>query len=204
MKFVTSMRVAALAMLTVFSTLVLAQNAPAGAVVVQKEKGAVRAAKTVVVQGAILAIDQQSRRVTIKGGGGNELSLLAGPEVKNFSQLKVGDIVTMNIIQSLALELKKGGTELRQRTESTDTVQAKPGEKPMGGEASSVRIIADVTAVNRKTGMVTLRGPERTLDLQVKDQAMLKDIAVGDQVEANYVEATVISVKGAKPSKAGK
>lgn len=198
MKFVTSMRVAALAMLTVFSTLVLAQNAPAGAVVVQKEKGAVRAAKTVVVQGAILAIDQQSRRVTIKGGGGNELSLLAGPEVKNFSQLKVGDIVTMNIIQSLALELKKGGTELRQRTESTDTVQAKPGEKPMGGEASSVRIIADVTAVNRKTGMVTLRGPERTLDLQVKDQAMLKDIAVGDQVEANYVEATVISVKGAK------
>ena len=198
MKFVTSMRVAALAMLTVFSTLVLAQNAPAGAVVVQKEKGAVRAAKTVVVQGAILAIDQQSRRVMIKGGGGNELSLLAGPEVKNFSQLKVGDIVTMNIIQSLALELKKGGTELRQRTESTDTVQAKPGEKPMGGEASSVRIIADVTAVNRKTGMVTLRGPERTLDLQVKDQAMLKDIAVGDQVEANYVEATVISVKGAK------
>ena len=198
MKFVTSMRVAALAMLTVFSTLVLAQNAPAGAVVVQKEKGAVRAAKTVVVQGAILAIDQQSRRVTIKGGGGNELSLLAGPEVKNFSQLKVGDIVTMNIIQSLALELKKGGTELRQRTESTDTVQAKPGEKPMGGEASSVRIIADVTAVNRKTGMVTLRGPERTLDLQVKDQAMLKDITVGDQVEANYVEATVISVKGAK------
>ena len=198
MKFVTSMRVAALAMLTVFSTLVLAQNAPAGAVVVQKEKGAVRAAKTVVVQGAILAIDQQSRRVTIKGGGGHELSLLAGPEVKNFSQLKVGDIVTMNIIQSLALELKKGGTELRQRTESTDTVQAKPGEKPMGGEASSVRIIADVTAVNRKTGMVTLRGPERTLDLQVKDQAMLKDIAVGDQVEANYVEATVISVKGAK------
>ena len=198
MKFVTSMRVAALAMLTVFPTLVVAQNAPAGAVVVQKEKGAVRAAKTVVVQGAILAIDQQSRRVTIKGGGGNEVSLLAGPEVKNFAQLKVGDIVTMNVVQSLALELKKGGTELRQRTESSDTVQAKPGEKPMGGEASSVRIIADVTAVNRKTGMVTLRGPERTLDLQVKDQAMLKDIAVGDQVEANYVEATVISVKGAK------
>lgn len=192
------------AVLAVVPTLVFAQIAPTGAVVVQKEKGAVRVGKTVMLQGAITAIDQESRRVTIKGGSGNELSMVAGPEVKNFAQLKVGDIVTLNVIQSLALELKKGGTELRQRTEGTDTAQAKPGEKPMAGEASTVRVIADVTAVNRKTGMVTLRGPQRTLDLQVKDKAMLKDIAVGDQVEANYVEATVISVKGAKPAKAAK
>lgn len=192
------------AVLAVVPTLVLAQVAPTGAVVVQKEKGAVRAAKTVILQGAITAIDQQSRRVTIKGGSGNELSLLAGPEVKNFAQLKVGDIVTLNVIQSLALELKKGGTELRQRVESSDAAQAKPGEKPMAGEATSVRIIADVTAVNEKTGMVTLRGPERTLDLQVKDKTMLKDIDVGDQVEATYVEATVISVKGATPAKSVK
>lgn len=192
------------AVLAVVPTLVSAQVAPTGAVVVQKEKGAVRAAKSVVLQGAITAIDQESRQLTIKGGSGNEYSFIAGPEVKNFAQLKVGDIVTLNVIQSLALELKKGGTELRQRSESTDTVQAKPGEKPMGGEANTVRVIADVTAVNRKTGMVTLRGPQRTLDLQVKDKAMLKDIAVGDQVEANYVEATVLSVKGAKPGSAQK
>ena len=201
MKYLVSV---VLAVLAILPTLAQAQNTPAGVAVVERDKGAVRATRAVAAQGTITAIDQETRHITIKGGSGDELTLVAGPEVKKFAQLKVGDIVTLNVIQSLALELKKGGTELRQRTESSDTVQAKPGEKPMGGEAMSVRVIADVTAVNRKTGMVTLRGSERTLDLQVKDKAMLKDIAVGDQVEANYVEATVISVKGAKPSKAGK
>ena len=198
MKFKLSMLVAVLAALP---TLSLAQMAPTGTTVVMKEKGAVRSAESVVMQGRIIAIDQESRRVTIKGGSGKELSFVAGPEVKNFAQLKVGDIVTMNVIQSLALELKKGGQELRQRVESGETVSAQPGQKPMGGESMTVRIIADVTAVNRKTGMVTLRGPQRTLDLKVKDKTMLKDIAVGDQVEATFVEATVISVRAAKPAK---
>jgi Cu/Ag efflux protein CusF len=201
MKYLISML---LAVFSVLPTLALAQSAPAGAVLIEKEKGVVRGAESIVLQGVITAIDQETRHVTIKGGSGKEVSLLAGPEVKNFAQLKVGDMVTLNFVQSLALELKKGGTALRERVEGSETVRSEPGEKPMGGEARSVRVIADVTAVNRKTGMVTLRGPERTLDLKVKDKAMLKDIAVGDQVEANYVEATVISVSPPKPAKAVK
>ncbi len=198
MKYKLSMLVAVLAALP---TLSLAQVAPTGTSVVMKEKGAVRGAESIVMQGRIIAIDQESRRVTLKGGSGKELSFVAGPEVKNFAQLKVGDIVTLNFIQSLALELKKGGQELRQRVESGETISAQPGQKPMGGESMTVRIIADVTAVNRKTGVVSLRGPQRTLDLKVKDKTMLKEIAVGDQVEATFVEATVISVSAAKPAK---
>jgi len=198
MKYKLSMLVAVLAALP---TLSLAQIAPTGTSVVMKEKDAVRSVDSVVMQGRITAIDQESRRVSIKGGSGNEMSFVVGPEVKNFAQLKVGDIVTLNVIQSLALELKKGGTELRQRVESGETISAQPGQKPMGGESTTVRIIADVTAVNRKTGVVSLRGPQRTLDLKVKDKGMLKDIAVGDQVEATFVEATVISVRAAKPAR---
>ena len=198
MKSKLSILVAALAVL---STLALAQIAPTETVVVQKGKGTVRSAESIVLQGAIIAIDQSTRRLTIKGGSGNELSFLAGPEVKNFAQLKVGDIVTMTIVQSLALELKKGGTALRERVEGGETISARPGEKPMAGESNTVRIVADVMAVNKKAGTVTLRGPERTLELKVKDKTMLKDVAVGDQVEANYVEATVISVKAGKPVK---
>lgn len=198
MRFKHSMLLAVLAALP---TLSQAQIAPTTTSVVTTEKGVVRSADSVVMQGTITALDQESRRVSIKGGSGREMSFVVGPEVKNFAQLKVGDIVTMNFIQSLALELKKGGQELRQRVESGETISAKPGEKPMSGESMTVHITADVTAVNRKTGVVTLRGPQRTLDLKVKDKAMLKDIAVGDQVEATFVEATVISVRAAKPAK---
>ena len=126
------------------------------------------------------------------------LSLVAGPEVKNFAQLKVDDIVTLKYLQSLALELKKGGKALRERVESNDAASAQPGEMPAGAQAKTVQVTADVTAVDKKSGMVTLRGPERTVDLKVKDKAILKQIAVGDQVEVTYVEAVAIAAQTPK------
>lgn len=198
------MKLIASLLLAVFAAtplLVLAQDAPAGVAVVERDKGKVRGTKAIVVEGKITAIDAPTRHLTILGGGGNAVSLVAGPEVKNFAQLKVGDIVTLKYMQSLALELKKGGTALRERVEGNDAVSAKPGEAPMGAEAKTVRVTADVTAVNKKTGVVTLHGPERTLELKVKDQATLKEIAVGDQVEATYIEAVAISASTPKAKK---
>ena len=184
--------------------LAVAQSDPVAAVAVEKELGKVRGTKAFVVEAKITAIDEASRHVTVTGAGGNEVTLVAGPEVKNFAQLKVGDVVTVKYLQSLALELKKGGTALRERVESNDAVSAKPGEAPMGAEAKTVRVTADVIAVDRKSGVVTLRGPERTVDLKVKDKAQLKEIAVGDQVEATYVEAVAIAVSTPKAAKKSK
>ena len=48
---------------------------------------------------------------------------------------------------------------MRERVESTDAASAKPGEMPAGAQAKTVQEIADVTAVDKKSGMVTLRGP---------------------------------------------
>ncbi len=198
MKLKLSIIVAALALVPVFS---YAQNAPEGVVVVEKGKGAVRKTGKVVVQGAITAIDEATRNVTIMGGGGNEVSMVAGPEVKNFAQLKVGDIVTMTMVRSLAMELKKDGKALRSRVENSGAAQAKPGEKPGAGEARSVQVVADVVAVDKKKGLLTLKGPERTVELAVEDKTMLKDVAVGDQIEATYIEAVAISVSAPKKAK---
>lgn len=180
-------------------TVALGQNAPTGAMVLETGKDALRGTETITVEGAITAIDPASRRVTIKGGGGREVSMVAGPEVKNFAQLAVGDLVTLEFLESLTLQLKKGGKALVERVESGDEVAAKPGALPMAGVSKSVHIVADVTAVNKETGVVTLRGPQRTVDLTVKDKEILAKIAVGDQVEADFVEAVMISVS-AKPA----
>ena len=195
MKLLASLLLAAFVATPVLAT---AQEAPAGVVVVEKDPGAVRGTRAVSAQGKITAIDAESRRITLLGGGGRVLTLVAGPEVKNFAQLKVDDIVTLKYLQSLALELKKGGKALRERVESNDTASAKPGEMPAGAQAKTVQVTADVTAVDKKSGMVTLRGPERTVDLKVKDKAILKQIAVGDQVEVTYVEAVAIAAQTPK------
>jgi hypothetical protein len=40
----------------------------------------------------------------------------AGPDVKNFAKMKVGDQVNIEYLEALTLELKKGGGMIVQRT----------------------------------------------------------------------------------------
>ena len=58
-----------------------------------------------------------------------------------------------------------------------------------------VKVIADVIAVDTDNHTVTLKGPERTVDLRVDDPAQLALIKVGDQVEGTYTEAVAIVVR---------
>jgi Cu/Ag efflux protein CusF len=51
-----------------------------------------------------------------------------------------------------------------------------------------------VIAVDEKASKVTLKGPQRTVDMKVNDPEQLKLIKVGDQVEATYTEAVAISL----------
>ena len=186
-------------LLAVLPAIATAQNAPMSASLVEKDKGAVTAANAVEFQGVITGIDKATREVTIRGGSGNELTITAGPQVKNFKQIKVGDLVTMNYLAALGIELKKGGGRLRERIESEQVVATPPGEKPAAGKGRTVRVIADVTALDAAAGTITLRGPQRSVDLVVKDKEVLKDIRVGDQIAATYEEAMLVSITPPAP-----
>ena len=186
---------------TVFaSTLVAAALAasPAvaqtGAVVTGKAPGAAAIAQTVKATATITAIDAATRAVTLKGPKGNEMVVTAGPEVKNFAQLKVGDQVNVEYVESLALELKKGGGAPVAATAKAGAAAAKPGERPAGMVGKQVTVVADVIDVNAETQVVTLKGPQRTVELKVRDPEQFKLIKKGDQVQATYTEAMAIAV----------
>lgn len=160
--------------------------------------GSVAVANAVVVTAKVEAIDPATRAITLKGPEGNSTTITAGPEVKNFAQIKVGDTVAVRYVEALMLELKKGGAGVRERVETKLSDKAKPGERPAAVEGREIKVTADVVAVNTAKKTVTLRGPKRTVDLKVNDPAQLKLIKVGDQVEATYTEAAAISVEPAK------
>jgi hypothetical protein len=168
-------------------------------------KGAI--AETVKVEATVAAIDKATRHVTLKGPQGNEFTIKAGPEVKNFDQMKVGDKVTAEYVRALVLELKKGGGLVVQRTEQAGAVGAKPGAKPAGAAGVEVKVVADVIALDAATQTVTLKGPKQTVDLRIPNAEQFKRIAKGDQVEATFTEAVAISVtpamKEAAPAQSG-
>ena len=88
-----------------------------GGAVVATKPGAAMVGQTVKVTATITAIDPNTRAVTLKGPQGNEVVITAGPEVKKFAQLKVGDQVNVEYVEALTLELKKGGGQAVSRTE---------------------------------------------------------------------------------------
>ncbi|GAA5182239.1 hypothetical protein GCM10025771_31050 [Niveibacterium umoris] len=175
-------------------------GADAGAAVVTVP-GKAMVAGQVTYTGEVTAVDATTRVVTVKNAKGESYEIVAGPEVKNFAQIKVGDALVIKAVQALTLELKKGGAGIRERTDAVDGVRAAEGEKPGAAAGAKTTVIADVVAVDRKTGVVTLKGVHHSMKLNVKDPEQLKLIEKGDQVKGTYVEAIGVAVMpAAKPA----
>jgi Cu/Ag efflux protein CusF len=164
---------------------------------VQSEPGKVTAAEAISATASVEAVDKARRLITLKGPQGNTFVVQAGPEVKNFDQIKAGDIVVVKYVEALTLELKKGGGQIRERIERENVASAKPGDPPAAVAGRTVTVIADVIGVDAAKQMVKLKGPKRTVDLKVRDPNQLKLIKVGDQIEATFTEAMAIAVEPA-------
>lgn len=180
----------------IVSTFALAQPAVAQTsnTITRSEPGKVGKAQTVEAILVITGIDKATRTLKFKGPQGNEAEVIAGPDVKNFEQLKVGDSVNVAFVEALVVELKKGGGLKVERTDKSTMAQAKPGETPQGGVAKQVTAVGDVTKVDAATQTITVKGPQRTVELKVRDPEQFKLIKVGDQLEVTYTAAVALSV----------
>ena len=187
------------AVLMMGTSAVIAQNKPQAVVAVETAPGVLKVAEGVQFQGKFKSVDPKTRQVVIVGPNGNEFKTVLGDEVKNFNQIKVGDIVTLTHVEILVADIKKPSkVEIRERIETEKAARAKLGDKPAAAIERQVTVVADVTAVDEKKGTITLRGATRTLDLKVKDPKVLKGVKVGTQVEATVTEIIAIEVTAPK------
>jgi Cu/Ag efflux protein CusF len=158
--------------------------------------GKIKQTNVVTVTATVKAIDYKKRTVTLLGPDGDTLMIEAGPEVRNFDQVKRGDLVVVGYQESIALKLKKHGEPKVSSAEVAE--RAEPGQMPGAGAADSISITAKIIKIDKKTQHVTLQGPKgRTAVVAVKDPARLEKIKVGDLVEITYTRALAISVEPA-------
>jgi hypothetical protein len=187
------------AVLMIGSNIAIAQNKPQAVVAVETAPGVLKVAEGVQLQGKFTLVDQKTRQVVIVGPNGNEFKTTLGNEVKNFNQIKVGDIVTLTHVEILVADIKKPSkVEVRERVETEKAVTAKLGDKPAAAIERKLSIVADVTAIDEKKGTLTVRGATRTLDIKVKDPKVLKGVKVGTQIEAMVTEIIAIEVSAPK------
>jgi hypothetical protein len=188
-----------------FAATALAQPpSPAAGAVVTSEPGKASIARVVELSAQVVSLDKSTRTITLKGPKGNVVDLVAGDEVKNFDQIRLGDLVVARYAESLTLELKKTKVKAGEPTVTEGAVRAKAGERPAGAVGREVHAIADVIGVDPKKSTITLKGPRgNVVTLNVQNPDQFKVVKKGDQVEVTYTEAFALSVEPA-PKPAGK
>ena len=168
-------------------------QAPVAAVAAQES--------ALIYDGEVTKVDATTRTVTLKNQDG-ETSIVAGPEVKNFAEIKVGDRFDVVYELAVAVELvkvKNPGTTGEQATTTTTT--APQGEKPGMITTNTITATANIEAIDAVKNIVSLKGPQGNIfKVKVQNPDLMKDIAINDQVKVVYTEAiaAVVSAPVAK------
>jgi len=155
----------------------------------------VKEGDTIEAKATVTKIDKEKREVTLKKKDGSTVTIEAPESVRNFDQIKVGDIVTAKYSQSVALAVRKSD-EPPSATGRELVTKAEPGEKPSAGMKKTVEISAEVKKIDRDKREVTLVGPEgKTKVVKIPaDMKKFDDLKEGDQVVVTATEAVALSV----------
>ena len=161
--------------------------------------------ETVTTTATVRAIDMKNRLVTLKPKSGQPFTIHAGEEVRNLSQVRVGDQVVMKYTEAMAVRINRdtsGG--IASRKESTSGERAALGQKPAGTVRNTVNIVANVLAIDRQSRRITFQGPENTVTVKAPADVDISRLDVGDQVLLTYVEELAVSVEPAVAKKSSK
>ena len=146
-------------------------------------------------EGTVTKIDKKSRTIFFKNNEG-ESKFVAGPEIKNFDQIKKGDRLSVTYELAVAIELIKTKSDgIRSKVETSSEVASKPGEKPTRTITNTTTIIADIVDVDRAKKLVSVKGPSgKVTVVTVKNPQLLADVNVGEQVKVIYFDAMAASI----------
>ncbi|NCX14289.1 MAG: hypothetical protein EBW77_02865 [Burkholderiaceae bacterium] len=190
-----------------FSCTTLAQTKPA---VVDPNKATIAAAGIdevyQLVDAVVTKVDSKTRTVTLKDKDGTVTNFVAGPEIKNFPQIKVGDRLTVTHELAVVIELLKVNNQgIRSEVQTTSQTSAPLGSKPASVISNTTTIIATVIGIDRQKLTISVKGPKGKPDIyRIKNAALLKDIAVNDEVKIVLYDAMAASFTAPAPAAAQK
>ena len=155
------------------------------------------------ITATVTAIDQKKRLVSLRGAEGLTATIEVPPDVRNLSQVKVGDNLVVRYYESLgAAIIPKGTIASTVADQATGAVLAPKGAKPGAaiGTISTLNVV--IQSVDKKTNTVVFAGPDglvRTVQVQDPNaQKFIAGLKKGDEVQLTYSEALAVTVEVAK------
>ena len=149
----------------------------------------------VVITATVKAIDKKNRVVTLQSPDGKVAKVKCGPEVRNFDQIHVGDVVKTSLLETVELFVTGSAEPAAGRV--TEVGRAPLGSKPGFAAVDAVEVKAAVVAIDYQTRKVTLKGPEgNVINVTAGPEVRrLNEVKVGDSVVARLTRAVSIEVR---------
>jgi len=167
----------------------------------EKEVGkpGVIVADVLEVKAVLDAIDYKKRTVTLKDNKGRAISLKADKAVKNFDQLKKGDVVLADFVEPIAIFIRKAGAP--QSAAEARLVSIAPKGSHRGVLlAEAFQVAATVESIDLKARLITIKEPNRGGRVVAVDKGFknLEGIKKGDEVVLRVTEAIAIKIEKRK------
>jgi hypothetical protein len=144
----------------------------------------------------IVKVNKKTRELTLRDEQGNEAVVVASDEVRNFDQIKKGDVIEVEYHRAAASNLQKVG-DTNTAGQTLDIERAPAGAKPGMAAMHTSTIVATVLEVDAMNRLLTVQGPKGGIVTVVvpADLKAFDSLKKGDKISAEYAEAVAISVK---------
>ncbi|MGR8935987.1 MAG: hypothetical protein ACU837_16650 [Gammaproteobacteria bacterium] len=144
-------------------------------------------------------IDKKNRVVTLIYPDGREEEIKCGPEVRNFTRIRKGDLVMATFLE--IIELYVSGETIPSAERSTALARAPLGAKPAFAVIDSAQLSVSVEDIDYPSRELTLKNPDGNLVTMTvgPEVKRLHEIKKGDTVDVRLVRA--ISIEVSKPEK---
>jgi len=154
----------------------------------------VGASRVGVARATVVDIDYEKHTAVLKDADGQMQLVNVGPDAPNFSQVKVGDTVISEVVESVTLVVGDSAEAPALRTfEETERYPDKPGaEKVVVTEAS-----ARVEKINYEERLITLVGSNgKRITMEAGPEVKrLNEIKQGDMITLRKSKQTIIRVE---------
>ncbi len=151
---------------------------------------------TTEFKGKVTGIDEGTRTLSIVTLDGENVSIKAGPEVRNFAQIRTGDTVRIAYAESVEFEVRSPTPEEVLASERGAIIggRAAKGENPAGVLARGGVSILTVESIDTANALLVLKRGEELVTVRAKYPENLKTMKVGNTVVVKVAEAVAATV----------
>jgi Cu/Ag efflux protein CusF len=159
-------------------------------------KPGVYQASTMHAKGTVEDIDYDKRTVTLKGDNGELVTLEIGAGAKRFNEVKKGDIVKIDYLESVGVMVQPPSESTEHAMGSQSVLVRGKGTKPSGVMVRTDIVTATVEKIDAKKRLAVVKGPEgNSVHIHVApDVPNLENVKVGDQVVVKFTRQLGLSV----------